>query len=128
MQFKKTLLLLCAVMIRSSSSAFSLPKSSLQSPSFFPFSITPDQWSEIQQEKGKEIVLQVSATLPNFDSVGHNILSANHDFIQTILRDEHLSHATKKSIILLSIKLSQYGDDMGSYILQQYYNLVDACL
>lgn len=128
MQFRKTLLLLCAVMIRSTSSAFLLPKTPLQSPSFFPFSITPEQWSVLKQEKGKEIVLQVSASLPNFDSVGHNILSANHDFIQTILGDEHLSHETKKSIILLSIKLSQYGDDMGSHILQQYYNLVDACL
>ena len=128
MQFRKMFLLLWAIFLQSSSSAFLLPKPPLQSPSFFPFSITPEQWSEFQQEKGKEIVLQVSASLPNFDSVGHNILSANHDFIQTILGDEHLSHETKKSIVLLSIKLSQYGDDMGSYILQQYYNLVDACL
>ena len=128
MQFRKTLLLLYVAMFRSSSSAFSLPKPPLQSPSFFPFSVTPEQWSELQQEKGKDIVLKVSASLPNFDSVGHNILSANHDFIQTILNEEHLPHEAKKSIILFSIKLSQYGDDMGSHILQQYYNLVDACL
>ena len=128
MQFRKTILLLCAVLIRSSSSAFSLPKTTLHSPSFFPFPITPEQWSEFQQEKGKDIVLKVSSSLPQFDSVGHNILSANHDFIQTILSEEHLPHEVKKSIILLSIKLSQYGDDMGSHILQQYYNIVDACL
>ena len=128
MHFRKTILLLWVSVIQSSSDAFLLPKPPSQPPSFFPFPITSEQWSEFQQEKGKDIVLQVSASLPNFDSVGHNILSANHDFIQTILGDEHLPHEAKKSIILLSIKLSQYGDDMGSHILQQYYNLVDACL
>ena len=80
------------------------------------------------EEVGKNIVLSVSAGLPKFDSVGHKILSANHDFIADILKNEILSHAAKKSIILGSIKLAQMGDDMGSHILQTYYNLVDACL
>lgn len=80
------------------------------------------------QEMGKNIVLSVSSNLPKFDSVGHKILSANHDFIEKILHNEVLSHQMKKDIILASIKLSQMGDDMGSHILQQYYNLVERCL
>ena len=31
-------------------------------------------------------------------------------------------------LILSSIKLAQYGDDMGSKLLTLYYNLVDYCL
>jgi len=96
---------------------------------FFPFSpIDHQQLEHIRTETGKEIVLQVSDFLPKFDTVGHKILSANHNFIQDVLANEVLSHEMKKAAILGSIKLAQYGDDMGSLILQQYYNLVDSCL
>ena len=84
--------------------------------------------NHVSEEVGKNIVLSVSAGLPKFDSVGHKILSANHDFIANILHNEFLSHAMKKDIILASIKLAQMGDDMGSHILQYYYNLVESCL
>ena len=91
-----------------------------------------DHFSEkannINEELGKNIVLSVSSNLPKFDSVGHNILSANHDFIANILDNPHLSGPMKKTIILASIKLAQMGDDMGSLILQQYYNLVERSL
>lgn len=84
--------------------------------------------NHISEELGKNIVLSVSAGLPKFDSVGHKILSANHDFISDILKNEILSHEMKKNIILASIKLAQMGDDIGSHILQHYYNLVESCL
>ena len=81
-----------------------------------------------KEEIGKDVVLSVSAALPKFDTIGHKILSANHDFIYDILHNEVLSSPMKKEIILLSIRLAQMGDDMGSQILQYYYNLVDASL
>ena len=96
---------------------------------FFPFTASNiEKWEHFQEEKGKDIVLSVSSMLPKFDTVGHQILSANHDFIQDVLGNPQLDHETKKSIILFSIKLAQYGDDMGSIILQKYYNLVESCL
>lgn len=84
--------------------------------------------AHLKENIGKNIVLSVSATLPKFDTVGHNILSANHDFIYDILHSEILSPMMKKEIILFSIRLAQMGDDMGSQILQYYYNLVDISL
>ena len=100
-----------------------------QPHSFFPFTASNiEKWEHFQEEKGKDIVLSVSSMLPKFDTVGHNILSANHDFIQDVFGNPQLDHETKKSIILFSIKLAQYGDDMGSIILQKYYNLVESCL
>lgn len=84
--------------------------------------------NHLSVEMGKNIVLSVSAGLPKFDSVGHKILSANHDFIADVLKNEILSHEMKKMIILASIKLAQMGDDMGSHILQLYYDLVNSCL
>ena len=95
--------------------------------SFFPF-LDSNHIHHIHQETGKEIVLQVSSLLPKLDTVGHDILRANHDYIQNVLANDILSHEAKKTAILFSIKLAQYGDDMGSHILQQYYNIVNACL
>ena len=84
--------------------------------------------NHINEEIGKNIVLAVSEALPKFDTVGHKILSANHDFISDILQNDLLSKTMKKDIILASIKLAQMGDDIGSHILQKYYNLVESCL
>lgn len=89
---------------------------------------TPSMCNELPDNLGQKIVLQISSALPKFDTVGHKILSANHDFIEYILNDAHFTHDMKKTIILTSIKLAQMGDDMGSSILQQYYNIVDSCL
>lgn len=114
-----------------------VPPSLTPTKSFLPFyQLSQDEsinhFSEkanhLSEEFGKNIVLSVSSGLPKFDTVGHKILSANHDFIANILDNSHLSGPMKKSIILVSIKLAQMGDDMGSLILQQYYNLVEKCL
>ncbi len=83
---------------------------------------------EVPDNFGEKIVLKISSALPQFDTVGHKILSANHDFIEYILNDTIFNHDTKKMIILTTIKLAQMGDDLGSSILQQYYNIVDSCL
>jgi len=116
---------------------FSIFNYSVPVSSFMPFhelshhesmSHFSDKANHLSEEVGKNIVLSVSAGLPKFDSVGHKILSANHDFIANILQNHHLSHSMKKDIILSSIKLAQMGDDMGSNILQHYYNLVESCL
>ena len=80
------------------------------------------------KQLGRIIVEQISSLLPKVDSIGHNILHANNEFINYILEHNLFDDATKKSIILASIRLAQYGDDAGSQILQLYYNMVDKCL
>lgn len=80
---------------------------------------------ELRRTLGKKIVLQISSLLPKVDTIGHDILHANNQFVAHVLANEQMSHEFKKDIILLSIKLAQYGDDLGSFFLQQYYNIVD---
>jgi len=77
---------------------------------------------------GKLIVEKISALLPKVDSIGHNILHANNEFIDYILNDTNLSEIMKKNIVLSSIKLAIAGDNMGSSLLQLYYDIVDKCL
>lgn len=79
---------------------------------------------DLKRTVGKEVVLQISSVLPKVDTIGHDILHANNQFVVDILGNENMSHEFKKELILLSIRLAQYGDDLGSFFLQQYYNIV----
>jgi hypothetical protein len=88
----------------------------------------PGPWQDenIKRAIGKKIVLEVSSVLPKVDSIGHKVLHANNEFIANVLAlDDNVPHDAKKQIILFSIKMAQYGDDMGSVLLQQYYDMVD---
>lgn len=128
MNIFKIYTIIFAIINTNFSNAFLLKKYQTQMI-YFPFmDHQKDKFDMIQQKAGKEIVLQISSMLPNFDTIGHDILRANHDFINNVLNNDVLPHDMKKDIILGSIKLAQHGDDMGSFILQQYYNIVDACL
>ena len=83
---------------------------------------------DIKVNLGNNVVKSISAALPHVDNIGHNILHANNIFINDILNNPVLDHDTQKAIILFSIKLAQHGDDMGSQLLQTYYNIVDYSL
>jgi acetate kinase len=87
-----------------------------------------DVLTSISHKVGNEAVKLISAGLPHVDSIGHNILHANDIYINSILNNDQIPHELQKTLILTSIKLAQYGDDMGSKLLTLYYNLVDYCL
>ena len=87
-----------------------------------------DFFLESSHKTGNEVVKIISAVLPHVDSIGHKILHANDIYINNILNNPNIPHEVQKTLILTSIKLAQYGDDMGSKLLTLYYNLVDYCL
>ena len=87
-----------------------------------------DRVDDNSHKLGQAVVRYVSSYLPKVDSIGHNILHANNEFISDVLNNHMLSPQLQKSIILASIKLAQMGDDMGSHMLQWYYNIVDYSL
>ncbi len=81
-----------------------------------------------EKDIGKFTVLKISSFLPNFDTIGHNILHANNEFVVQVLANPHISESFKKDLILTAIKLAQHGDDFGSQLLQMYYDIVDYSL
>lgn len=81
-----------------------------------------------KKEVGRNIVELISSSLPKVDTIGHTVLHANNEFISYILNLNEVPDHFKKDIILLSIKLAQYGDDAGSHLLQLYYDIVEKCL
>ena len=93
-----------------------------------PYDSLKEVEENIRVQVGNSVVKSISAALPHVDNIGHNILHANNIFINDILNNPILDHDTQKAIILFSIKLAQQGDDMGSHLLQMYYNIVDYSL
>jgi hypothetical protein len=93
-----------------------------------PYETLKDVRHDLKEHVGNSVVKGISAALPHVDNIGHNILHANNIFINDILNNPILDHDAQKAIILFSIKLAQQGDDMGSHLLQMYYNIVDYSL
>lgn len=83
---------------------------------------------EPNKKLGQIIVEDISSLLPKVDSIGHKVLHANNELISYILNLNEIPHFLKKDLILLSIKLAQAGDNLGSDMLQLYYDIVDKCL
>ena len=78
---------------------------------------------------GKKIVVEISSILPKVDTIGHKVLHANNEFIVDVLSwNNNIPDEIKKNVILGSIKLAQHGDNLGSFFLQLYYDIVDKCL
>lgn len=86
--------------------------------------ITP----EFKETATKLMIKSMSDTLPQFDSISHIVLNTNSRLITYVLEDELIPPQIKKDIILLTIKMTQEGDNMGGQILELYYNIVDKIL
>lgn len=86
--------------------------------------ITP----EFRETATKLMIKSMSDTLPQFDSISHIVLNTNSRLISYVLEDELIPPQIKKDIILLTIKMTQEGDNMGGQILELYYNIVDKIL
>ena len=82
----------------------------------------------IPQLLAHDIVHSTSAYLSQVDSVGHQVLKHNAEMISFVLENDKIPEELKKRIVLESIKFAQRGDNMGSHILESYYNLVNAIL
>ena len=78
---------------------------------------------------GCMIVRFISSFLPHADGIGHKVLHANNEFVNYIMNldEKKVSHKTKGRIIMLSISIAQWGDNVGSKILQMYYDIVNKC-
>ena len=83
--------------------------------------------SEINPELAVSIVKKSTSILPQFDSVGHIVLSTNELLINKVLEIQ-INSELKKKIILFIIDLSRQGDEMGGKILENYYKLIDYIL
>jgi len=91
------------------------------------FFIDFTQLPKMHPETAISLVKASTAILPQFDSIGHRVLSTNEYLINRVL-ETNLDPAFKKQLILKVIELSRQGDEMGGKILQDYYNFIDYLL
>mgnify|MGYP001182475518 CR=1 FL=1 len=83
--------------------------------------------ADINPELAVSIVKTSTAILPQFDSIGHLVLSSNELLINKVL-ESNFDPALKKKFILYIIDVSRQGDEMGGKILSNYYKLIDNIL
>ena len=74
-----------------------------------------------------KVVKTSSQILPNFDTVGHYVLTLNEKLITNVI-NSNLNYDIKKFLILKIIEVTQQGDELGGLILQNYYEFVDKIL
>ena len=75
-----------------------------------------------------ELVEKSAQLLPKIDTIGHNLLLNNEVVIKNVLDMENVPLEIKKHIILDIIRVTQYGDQFGGFILSHYHDLVDFLL
>lgn len=76
----------------------------------------------------KPLIKVSSSLLPAMDGIAHHVLTLNQNFINFILDSEKVPEEIQKKFVLFSISAAQNGDNMGSSILEFYYQLVDKLL
>lgn len=79
----------------------------------------------IGHEMGYSVVKVISALLPHVDSIAHKVLHMDDVLINQILNLSLISPELKKNIILFIVHISQEGDNIGGYMLQLYYDIIN---
>ena len=70
----------------------------------------------------------VTEFLPTADGIAPHVLHANEFMINLLLNTDSIPIDIKKQLILNVIKISLFGDAMGSSMLHMYYDLVNCLL
>lgn len=82
----------------------------------------------IKLEYGEKIVKSATEFLPTADAIAPLVLNANEYMINLLLSNDYIPTPIKKQLILNVIKISLFGDSIGSSMLHMYYDLVNCLL
>lgn len=82
----------------------------------------------IKINHGEKIVKSITEFLPTADGIAPHVLYANEYMINVLLNNDNIPMHIKKELILNVIKISLFGDSVGSHMLHMYYDLVKCLL
>ena len=82
----------------------------------------------IKINHGEKIVKSITEFLPTADGIAPHVLHANEYMINVLLNNDNIPMHIKKELILNVIKISLFGDSVGSHMLHMYYDLVKCLL
>lgn len=82
----------------------------------------------IKIDHGEKIVKSITEFLPTADAIAPHVLHANEFMINILLNNDSIPIEIKKQLILNVIKISLFGDSVGSSMLHMYYDLVNCLL
>ena len=75
-----------------------------------------------------DIVDKFAQSLPNIDSIGHQVILLDRNLVNLLIDNHSISPDLKKNLILLIIKISQEGDQIGTFVLENFYKITDFLL
>ena len=64
------------------------------------------------------IVDKFAQSLPNIDSIGHQVILLDRNLVNLLIDNHSISPDLKKNLILLIIKISQEGDQIGTFVIK----------
>lgn len=82
----------------------------------------------LNTQQSEFLVKKITGVLPQVDSVAGYVLHTNDVLINKILNNPMLDLETKKHWVLVFIRITQNGDNMGSQLLQWYHDFVNCLL
>lgn len=85
-------------------------------------------YGPIHDKLSLPLVDSIAKFLPKVDTVGHNVLLLDRYIVNNVMNNDIIPLDLKKDITLFVIKLSQEGDTIGTFILGNYYKIVDHIL
>tara|TARA_B100001093_G_C26838269_1_gene1019363 strand:+ start:2796 stop:3167 length:372 start_codon:yes stop_codon:yes gene_type:complete len=77
----------------------------------------------IDNQLGLEIVGNIAKNIPNIDSIGHQVILFDKRMINFLLDNNEIPDNIKKEVILILIKISQNGDQIGTIVLDNFYKI-----
>lgn len=77
---------------------------------------------------GTHIIDKFAQILPNIDSIGHQVILLDRSLVNILIDNNSISPDLKKNLILLIIKISQEGDQIGTFVLENFYKISDFLL
>ena len=92
------------------------------------FSIDAFSFDFISIDSKIKIIELSSRILPNIDTIGHNLLLNNEIVIKNVLHVESVPLDVRKQIVLDIIRVTEYGDKFGGFILSHYHDIVEKLL
>ena len=86
--------------------------------------IPPDQFIHNHPKLAIHTIEILTNKLPMLDTFGHKNLQFNQLVIPNVLKNEVLPTRIKVQIVTDLIKFSQYGDNFGGWIIENYLRII----
>lgn len=82
----------------------------------------------LPSKTSQDIISKIAQSIPNIDTIGHQVILLDRSLINYLIDNHSIPPDIKKDIILTLIKISQEGDQIGTFVFNGFYKISDFLL